>query len=217
MSDIKSPFLIFPEFLSPKVVSQITDLVRFIEPAVDKDGYPMVSTMTHETAEQLIYQRLQSELETIANHFNVDIKGIHHMTFNSCPEGGKGAAEAPHCENSHYTKRKWVKVKDIDLTAVLWLKDFQDRTPLDPRIEVYGGKLEFPIYNFGFQPQRGTMVVYPAGPHFISATSQVLVGSLEYVRINFTVRVKDSEQIWLYQPENFKGDIRSWFADVGWF
>lgn len=103
-------------------------------------------------------------------------------------------------------------MKDIDLTAVLWLTQFNDKAPLDPRIEVFGGRLEFPAYGFGFSPEVGTLVIHPAGPHFIWAVSQVQVGSLHQARFNITGRTED-DGFWNYNPQNFPGDWKAWLNE----
>jgi hypothetical protein len=89
------------------------------------------------------------------------------------------------------------------------LKDYNDAPPFDLKKHVYGGKLEFPVYNFGFQPQAGTMVVYPACERFISLTSPIQVGDLQFVRFHIC-----GEGLWIYDPQKFPGDFRTWFNDV---
>jgi hypothetical protein len=139
------------------------------------------------------------------------------MVFQYYPENAKKPAETPGCENSEFSRRKWVKTRDVDLTGVLWLKDFNNNVPLDPRTEVYGGKLEFPVYNFSLVPQRGTLVLFPAGPHFISAISPILVSSLYQVKINMCLTAHDGG-MWFYQPQQFpydegRGALMSWFEE----
>jgi hypothetical protein len=65
------------------------------------------------------------------------------------------------------------------------------------------------VYNFGFQPQKGTLVTYPANERFISLTSAVLVGELQCVRFHIC-----GEGIWLYDPNDYPGDFRDWFAQI---
>ena len=75
--------------------------------------------------------------------------------------------------------------------------------------QVLGGKLEFPVYNFGQQSQKGTLVIYPGNERFISLTSAVLVGELQCVRFHIC-----AEGIWVYQPDDYKGDFRTWFSSI---
>jgi len=92
------------------------------------------------------------------------------------------------------------------------LKDFNSNVPLDPRHEVFGGKLEFPAYNFSLVPQRGTLVMFPAGPHFITVISPILLGSLQQIKLTVSIRAKDNG-IWFYQPANFPGKWQDWLSE----
>ncbi len=207
MSSVKSPFLIFPEFISPKVCQDIVDRVK-VKADTDTDGYPIKMERFHAEAQSILFEKFKALIPEITKHYDFEYKGTENLVFQHFPEGMKGLAENPHCENSQYLRKKWVKVHPRDITGILWLKDYHDSVPLDPRIEVYGGKLEFPAYNFGLQPQRGMLVLYPAGPHFITATSPVLVGDLDCVRFHIA-----AEGIWLYQPDKFGGNYNEWFKE----
>lgn len=160
---------------------------------------------------------LHAELEAIRPELEARyggrFAGVSTPVFQQYFEDQKAAAKPHGCENSTYARRKWSRVRDIDLTAVLWLKDHCASVPMDPRSDVYGGKLEFPAYDFSLLPQRGTLVVYPAGPHFISAISHVLLGSLEQVRIGIRLRV-EGDQPWTYEPSRFPGSYSEWFAEL---
>lgn len=207
MTQPKSPFLIFQNFLRPDECDKYQEAVR-IEPILDDQGKPMPSDRHHESTEETLFEKLKLLIPQIERHFELKYRGTEHMIFQQFPPSGK-QDDKPHCENSVYKRKKWIKVRDRDLTGVIWLKDFHDQPPFNIKTQVYGGKLEFPIYNFGFQPQRGTLVIYPAGPHFIALTTPVMVGELQLVRINIA-----AEGIWLYQPDRFPGDFRVWFNDV---
>jgi hypothetical protein len=132
-------------------------------------------------------------------------------TFSQYFEDPKNPCETHGCENAKFLRKKWVKVKDVDLVGYIWLKDYNGGIPLDPRFEVYGGKLEFPAYDFSLVPQRGTLVLFPAGPHFISAVSPILVGSLEQIKITVKLKANDGN-MWIYQPQNFGGTYLDWFT-----
>lgn len=211
MGNKKSPFLVYQDFLSPKACQEILDMVKIGAPNLDADGFPTKLERFHTQAEEKLFSKFKDLVPEIEEHYGLTYKGTEHIVFQHFPEGIKGLAEKPHCENSHYSRKKWVKVRDRDLTAVLWLKDYNDKVPLDPRTEVYGGKLEFPAYGFSLQPQRGTLMIYPSCPHFITATSPVLVGDSYVARFHIAA---DSENgAWLYQPENFPGTWQEWFEE----
>lgn len=206
MSKVKSPFLVYQEFISPKMCQELVDMVSVAKLDVDQDGYPIKTERFHEPAQSIIFERFKALIPTIEAHYGFTYKGTEQLVFQQFPEGMKGLGENPHCANSQFLRKKWVKIHPRDITGILWLKDYQDSVPLDPRIEVYGGKLEFPAYNFSLQPQRGTLMLYPAGPHFITATSPVLVGDLHCVRFHIA-----AEGIFLYQPAEFPGQWHEWF------
>jgi len=101
-----------------------------------------------------------------------------------------------------------VRTRDRDITAILFLTDYSKSAAFDALYEAYGGKLEFPNHGFGFNPERGTLVIFPATPHFINASSPVLVGDLFQVRINIATK-----RPFLYQPSEFPGNFLSWFPN----
>lgn len=204
----KSPFKVYQNFLSPKMCSTILDNIRVSAHNRDKDGFPDKMERFHEESQEIIFEKFKVIIPEIEEYYGIKYKGTENIVFQCYPEGKPGAAENPHCESSQYLRKKWIKVHPRELTAVIWLKDFQDAPPIDVRNEVYGGKLEFPAYDFSLVPQRGTMVIYPAGPHFISAISPVLVGDLYQARLHIA-----ADGQWLYQPENFRGTYREWFEE----
>jgi hypothetical protein len=204
---IKSPFLVVQDFLSADDADSIAEESKIVLQK-DEDGNEVSSNHINKDAAAPIYELLKAYIPKIEEHFGLKVRGVEHFVFQQFPRSSK-PAEDPHCENSVFKRKKWIKVKDRDLTGIIWLKDYKDTQPFDLKTEVYGGKLEFKVFDFSFQPQKGTLVVYPSSPHFISATSQILVGELQAIRIHIC-----AEGIWLYSPENFKGDYKSWFSTI---
>lgn len=160
---------------------------------------------------QLIIQALEPHISAIEQRYEAKVKGIDVPVFQQYFENPALPCEPHGCENSKFIRKKWVKSRDIDLVGFIWLKDYNGGTPLDPRFEVYGGKLEFPAYNFSLVPQRGTLVIYPAGPHFITAVSPILVGSLEQVKVALKL-VTNENGMYFYQPSKFPGTYQEWFT-----
>lgn len=209
----KSPFLTFQYLLDSNFCDEIAKSVR-VEPLISQDGMPEASERYCVPLEDKIFSKIVPLVPQIENHFGIKYRGTEHLVFQQFPVSSK-PAEPPHCENAVFKRKKWIKVKDRDLTAIIWLKDYQDTPPFNQATQVLGGKLEFPVYNFGLQPQKGTMVVYPSNERFISLTSAVLVGELQCIRIHMAGGTgEDGQGVWLYQPENFPGDFRTWFSDV---
>lgn len=212
-TQIKSPFLVKQYLVPAEKCAEIAKAVR-VQPLVDQEGNVEATERFYPSiAEDLmaVFKPLIPEIEA---YFKVSYRGTEPPVFQQFPPTGK-IAEPPHCENAVFKRKKWFRVKDRDLTAILWLKDYQDTPPFDLDRHVLGGKLEFPVYNFGLQPQAGTLVVYPANERFISATTQILVGELQCVRFHLACGSEsDPHGFWMYDPDNFPGDFRTWFHDV---
>jgi hypothetical protein len=205
---MKSPFLVYQDFLESNLCDTIAKNVRLI-PLKNDDGIEEPSGRYHKESEDIIFKQFSPLISEIESYYGIKYSGTEHLVFQQFPVTNGKLAEEPHCENAVYKRKKWIRVKDRDLTGILWLKDYHDHNPFDVSTQVLGGKLEFPVYNFGFQPQKGTLVIYPACERFISLTSPVLVGELQCVRFHIC-----GEGVWIYDPNNFPGDFRTWFNDV---
>jgi len=215
---VKSPFFVVQDFLSGKMCEELISQYEVRAPNLDQDGRPtkLEKQLTPDKGQAIILEKLRPLIPLIEERYNAEYRGTEPITISHFPENEKLVAQAPGCESAQFVRRKWVKTKDIDLTATVWLKDYQDQVPLDPRFEVYGGKLEFPAYDLSLVPQRGTLVIWPAGPHFITAISPVLVSDSYQLKINIALSAKDGG-IWLYDPRQFpcgkEGFIHSWFKE----
>ena len=206
---IKSPFLVFQHLLEPDFCDKISQAVR-VEPLKNDDGMLQATERYHTQSELQIFEKFQPLIPQLEEHYaGFKYRGTEHLLFQQFPVTNGQPAEEPHCENAVFKRKRWLKVKDRDLTGVLWLKDYQESPPFDMKTQVLGGKLEFPVYNFGFQAQKGTLVIYPACERFISLTSAILVGELQCIRFHIC-----GEGLWIYNPEDFPGDFRTWFSDI---
>lgn len=206
----KSPFLVFQDLFSAEECKALADLVR-VEPLVNDQGVPQASGRFHTEAESTVFEKIHPLVPEMEKHYpKFKYRGTEKMVFQQFPVTNGNIAEQPHCESAVFKRKKWLRINDRALTGLLWLKDFQDAPPFDLQTQVLGGKLEFPTYNFGFQPQRGTLVIYPACERFISLTSPILVGELQCVRIHICAE----HGLWLYDPRDFPGDFRTWFSSI---
>lgn len=203
----KSPFLVVQDFLSPLLCEQIADNVDFSYPDKDVDGFPLKTIKSHEPSEDVIFQHLQNGIADIESHYDVEYRGTTPMTFEWYPQGCSG--EKPHCENSEYMSKKWVRTRDRDITGILFLCDYQDHIPFDGEFEVYGGKIEFPQHQFGFNPERGTLILFPSDPHFLNSTTTIMAGDSFQVRFNIATK-----KPFLYDPKKFRGDYTTWFETI---
>ncbi len=208
-----SPFVTVDNFVSPAVCERLIKELGIAVPSLDEAGKPLKNERILKDVEhiQLFKSLLSGLVPKLEEQYDGRVVGMEAPVFTQYFEDPKNPAELHHCENAQLVRKKWLKVKDVDLVGYLWLKDFHNGVPFDPRFEMYGGKLEFPAYNFSLVPQRGTLIFYPAGPHFITAVSPILAGSLE--QIKFTIKLKTRDDgVWLYQPANFPGTYQDWFV-----
>lgn len=204
----KSPFYVVEDFLSPKISDQIVDALNIREPDTDMQGHPIKSVRFSHHCESIVFDRLEDIKPEIGEYYGFDWKGTEEMSFEFFPEGCSDGMSAQ-CGNSVYEGgiRKWIRNSTRDFTGVIFLSDYNNGTEnFDYNFEVFGGKLQFPQHKFSFNPKRGTLVVFPAGPHFIHSISQVQAGDLFYVKFHIVGR-----QAWMYDPKLFPGNFKTWF------
>lgn len=211
-SKINSPFIIVPNFLSPLKCEQIIEDLDIFSPDFDNDGDPKKVERHALLLEQDIIERFHDVIPEIEQRYDCSYKGLEKPLFQFYPEYSKAPAEPPGCENSKYIRKKWVMHKDVDLVGFVWLRDYNENVPLDTRSEVYGGKLEFPAFNFSLVPQRGTLVLFPAGPHFITVISPILLGNLYQIKLNVCVSAHGAGR-YFYQPSKHPGTWQEWFSE----
>lgn len=202
----KSPFYVVQDFISPLLCEELIDLCDFNVPETDKEGNEVKTTRTCEPAENIIYERLLRILPDIQTYYDIQYKGTERIMFEWFPEGSQGQFV---CENSEHLRGKWLRVRNRDLTAVLFMTDYQEKVPFEQDFEAYGGKLEFVQHQFGFQPNRGTLVIFPSDPHFINITSRLMAGDLYQARIQMVAKAP-----YIYNPLDFPGDYRVWFKPL---
>ena len=206
MSKFHSPFHIEQEFLSPLLCEDIVDDLEFYVPDHDQEGDPIKTIRFDDKTESKVFERIQTIIPTLEERYGIKYHGTEHITVEWFPEGCDG--EGSLCENSNYVKKKWLRTKNRDLTGVIFLSDYQEQTPFDQEFEVYGGKFEFPQHQFGFNPERGTLIVYPSDPHFINNTTPIIAGELHRVKFHIA-----AERPFLYDPEQFPGTYETWLQE----
>lgn len=202
---VKSPFLIFEDFISPKQCENIVDSLDMFNPNLDKDGNPTKMFKHSDELEKLIFTRFKTLIPDIEKYYEIQYRGTEKMLFEWYPTGVKTDLI---CDNSQYLRKKWVRVYERDFTCKLFLSDFQDTVPFETDYEVYGGKLSFPQHGFGFNPQRGTLVIYPSGPHFINQIEPIFAGELFQVKFHVAAKLP-----YLYSPSKFGGTYTDWFLE----
>ncbi len=202
----KSPFIVYQEFLSPLMCEEIIDNMDVTVPDIDKDGLPLPSTRHNDKSEKIIFDRFQRLFEGVGKYYGVDYRGTEKMLFEWYTSGSKGNLS---CDSCDYINKKWVRSRDRDITSILFLSDYNQNAAFDSLYEVYGGKLEFPNHGFGFNPERGTLIMFPSTPHFLNAVAPVMAGDLFQVRIHIA-----TQSPFMYQPGDFPGNFLSWFPNL---
>lgn len=202
----KSPFFIIEEFISPLTCEELIDVCSFTSPDTDKNQKYVKTQKTCDRGDEIVYDRLVSALPTIQQYFDIQYKGTERVIFEWFPEGSSGELIS---ENSTFLRGKWLRDKQRDLTGILFLSDYQDVASFDQEYEVYGGKLEFIQHQFGFNPKRGTLIIYPSAPHFINKTADIQIGNLFQARIQIAAKTP-----FLYNPDKFPGNYTTWFKDL---
>ncbi len=200
-----SPFLIIEDAVSPLQCEKIVDSVEFLSLDVDKLNRPIETTKTTDVGSDIIHKKIrQYQTDILAKYGSniLDIDKTRVIWSDST------VSPRPMCDNSTRIKDKWLRVHNRDLTAIVFMSDFNDRPPFDGEFEVYGGKLEFPSHGFGFNPVRGTMVIMPSDPHFTHVFSPISMGHLFVSKTFITL-----ERPLIYSPKNFPGTWREWLTD----
>lgn len=205
MAKAKSPFLVVEELLSPKICEQIIDDLQFYVPDTDEDEKTPIKMAKHHIAsEEIVYEHIKPLIPKLEQYYGFNHRGTEMMNFEFHAEGTKPEVQ---CDNSSHINKKWARTRDRDFSIIIFLVDYQEATPFDEEYEVYGGKLEFPQHDFGFTPSRGTMIVYPSGPHFINAFSEIIAGDLFVVRSYLAAEVP-----YFHNPTEFPGNYKTWFS-----
>lgn len=207
---IKSPFYIVQEFISPLLCEQIVDGLNFIEPDVDEKDDPIVTVRNNDRFETVLFRCLQQQMPDIEQYYGIQYKGTKQFEFKWYPQDCKGDPKIT-CENAMYSESKkvWIKNRDRDLTGIIFMSDYNSIVPFESAYEVYGGKYEFPQHNFGFNAQRGTLILYPSGPHFLNAVAPVVAGDLFLAKFHIAAKLP-----FIYQPSEFPGDMTTWFETI---
>lgn len=189
----------------------IIDTLDLNFPDEDAHGNPLKTVSPNRLAEMRILPLLEDLIPVVEQYYGFETKGILPLKFEWYVEGFQTEAAKNLSFYYERTQTKWRRISDIDFTGVIFLTDYNngDSSPIDTDFEVYGGKLEFPNHAFGFNPQRGTLVLFPECQFFANATSQIQYGELLQIRFHIV-----AETPFKYDPNNFKGNYTKWFKDI---
>ena len=209
MAVAKSPFYIIRNFLSPKQCDVIIDKLRFYEPDVDTEGNPLKMIRHEDESETLIFSRFEPLIPQLEEYYDYSHLGTEKISFEYYPQG---CETEPLCENSNWVNKKWIRTKNRDISCILFLSQYNKNPDFETDFEIYGGLLGFHSFNFSFHPERGTLIVYPSGPHFINSTSPIKMGDLFQARFHLQGKLP-----YIYQPDKFPGadnPLKNWFQGL---
>jgi hypothetical protein len=203
---MKNPFLIFENFISPLQCEDIIIGNNNTFPNLDKHNKVQPLYSRNGLAETRILPQVKAEvIPRVEEYYDVEVKGITPFMMEWYAAGYEGTNK-PRCENSIYLNGKWQRSNNNDFTAVIFLNDYNDETPFDDEYEVFGGQLEFITHGFSFNPQRGTLIIFPGAPNFINNTAEVKAGELTQIRFHIA-----THELFVYDMEKFKGNFETWF------
>ena len=205
------PFLINRDIISPLQCEDMVLRLRHTLPNTDQRGNPTVTFKSNALSEMRIHDSLDEVFDSFEAHYGVTVRTVTPMAFEWYPTGFAGQTAT--CEGSTVRKKRgspteWRKVKDYDFTGIIFLNDFSADTNFDGRFEVRGGKLDFPTHGFGFNPARGTVLIYPCCSNFVNAVSPVELGDSNIVRFHIVV-----EGEYVYNIDDYPGGYKEWFPN----
>lgn len=211
MRQIKSPFLIVQDFISPLLCEQFVDELDFVVPDEDIAGNPIKMIVHHERLENIIYDKFLTTIPDIESYYGVSHRGTTEVDFSWFPQGYNKSEMMS--ENSKLIniagRKKWAKTEDNDLTCLLFLTEHCYNPNFDSLYEVYGGKINFGSFGFGFNAERGTLIVYPSCANFNSTVSPVQVGDLIFAK--FHIATKNQ---FIFNLQEYPGTFKEWFNHI---
>lgn len=202
---IKSPFLALPEFISPLDCEDILSSLDLSYPNTNEKDAPIKTVLKAPITQSRIWKRAEEYFDSIEAYYDVEIDSMNAVDVEWYPESC--VEESPRCENSIYISDKWRVMNDYDFTMVVFLKDFNSNPDFDIDFECYGGKLEFINHQFGFNPQRGTAILFPGNQYFINRTASPKMGDAMQLRTHLTCTER-----FKYHPQNYEGNYKTWFS-----
>ena len=204
--NVRSPFLVIPEFVSPMTCEEIIGEINFTVPQFDAvTNKPTKTVYSNPICDKFIEGVWASHATNVSRYFNTTIEGIETIAYEWYPTNY--VTEGARSDTYIRSGDKWIKSSVADFIGVLFLMNLHDgSTSIDPDYEVMGGKLEFPTFKFGFNPTAGTLILFPAAPNFINGTTPIVMGDLYQARISLT-----TEQVYQYDPRQFPGTFQDWF------
>ena len=201
-----NPFLIVENFISPLLCETIISDLKIDStfPTIGQDGKPKSTIFSSRLNSNRIMQLFDPVAQAIESRYETNYMATHNLMFEWYPTKYKPTG----IKTDGFIQKRdegWVRYNLIDFTGIIWLNDFNDRPDFDPYFEVYGGTLDFPMFDINFRPQRGTLIIFPTAPNFAHTVAPVEVGSLTQVRLQIR-----SEEPYEFEKEKFEMNPDNW-------
>lgn len=201
----KSPFILDENFLSPETCEEIILSMRHTVPNRDHRNNPIKTIKFNPIAELRLMPLIDDLLDKAEEYYDTTIVNTKEFAFEWYADGYN--AITPTSDNSNFLGGKWIKMKDIDFTIIIFLSSSKGSDLYDTVTESFGGNLEFINHDLTLSPTAGTMLMFPANHYFLNTVSDVSLGNCNFVRIHVT-----SSTPYQYSPAKFPGDRRTWFG-----
>ena len=202
----KSPFLIIENFYSPLECENIVSLVDTSTPNME-NRKKVKSVYTHGLTTSRVWNRFSEYITDIEDYFNIEIDSASAVDVEIYP--ANSILEDFHCDNSIYKDGKWKLFNKKDFTCILFLKDHSTDEQFDPLFECYGGQLEIKNHQFSFNPQRGSMVIFPSNQYFIYRTLAPKFG--DFLQAKFFITCPER---FVYDKNQYAGNYKVWFDSL---
>ena len=201
----KNPFMLFRHVVSDDFIDQYGMQHEYIADPDNKKKQIFAGESTDKVIQDIF--EIPNFVDTISSYYGISVGGVERPAHEIFVAGAK---EDPVCENSVFTKeRQWMQTKNRALTGILFLNSFNSEPPFNENTQCYGGKLEFPSHQFGFNPEAGTLVIFPSAPQFVHLTTPIQRGVLEQIKFHII-----PSEPYVYSPQDYPGDYRVWFPNT---
>jgi len=202
----KNPFLIVENFISPLLCETIIrDLkIDTAFPTVGQDGNPKSTIFASRLNSTRVMHEFDSVVEEMESRYDTEYMATHNLMFEWYPTKYKPTQ----LKTDGFMQKRdegWVRYNLIDFTGLIWLNDFNDKPDFDPYFEVFGGNLDFPMFDINFKPRRGTLIVFPTAPNFANSVAPVEIGSLTQIRLQIR-----SERPYEFDKTQFEMNPDNW-------
>lgn len=202
---IKSPFLLIRNFLSPLEVENVLLSVVDIRPDYLDKKTPLRTVLRKPAVSMRIFNKIEEFADSIEQYYGTEIDEFHDVTIEWYPENCQQVNVE--CENCKpLNSRQWKRINNNDLTAIIFLKDYNKSADFDEDFEVYGGELEFLNHQFSITPERGTMVIFPSNQYFLNSIKSPKFGDAYILKLHMICKPS-----FKYDPKNYEGNYKLWF------